>query len=167
MQLSTGENGSSLKLKLRRGNDELNRTLNFDQGKMPETKKRDVVELIVEGDSAAENIYYVDLGRAEPGEIRDKIEEFAVAKGIVFDLRGYPRGTQFLLQHMTDQHMQSQKWQVPKQVRPARLDMTEFRTSGRWEMPPQTPRCRGKMIFLTNSSAISYAESVMSIVANY
>lgn len=167
MQLSTGENGNDLELKLKRGDNELERTLTFNKGKMPDIKKRDVIELIVEGDSAEDNIYYVDLGRAEPGEVRAKIEEFAKAKGIVFDLRGYPRGTQFLLQHMTDQHMQSQKWQVPKQVRPDRLDMKEFRTSGRWQMPPQTPRFEGKMVFLTNSSAISYAESVMSIVANY
>ena len=118
-----------------------------------------MIDLIVEGDTDQENIYYVDLGRAEPGDVRKKLKEFANAKGIVFDLRGYPRGTQFLLQHMTDQHMQSQKWQVPKQVRPDRKDMNEFETGGRWEMPPQKPRFKGKMVFLTNSSAISYAEN--------
>ena len=72
-----------------------------------------------------------------------------------------------MFQHMTDEHMQSQKWQVPRQVRPDRADMNEFETRGRWQMPPKKPRFAGKMVFITNGSAISYAESCMSIVANY
>ena len=34
-------------------------------------------------------------------------------------------------------------------------------------MPPLKPRFKGKFAFITNGSAISYAESCMAIIANY
>ncbi len=165
--LTGGEKGESLEIKVNRQGETHAAVLKFTESSPLKLKKRPVIDLLVDGETDDKDIYYVDLGRAEPGDVRKKLEKFAAAKGIVFDLRGYPRGTQFLLQHMTNQHMQSQKWQVPKQIRPDRVDIREIETMGRWEMPPQEPRFQGKMVFLTDESAISYAESVMSIVANY
>lgn len=134
----------------------------------PMPKKLDVISTLVKGDDDGTGaVFYVDLGRAEPGDVDPMIDQFANAKGIVFDMRGYPRGTQYLFQHMTDQHMQSAKWLVAKQVRPDRVDKSDFDKRGRWEMPPRTPRFKGKFVFITNGSAISYAESCMAIVANY
>ena len=165
--LQRGEEGAVAKLSILRNDQELTVDVEFTRQQPVVKQQREVIELLVDGDTDQDDIYYVDLNRAEPGNLKPKLEAFARAKGIVFDLRGYPRGTQFLLQHMTDEHMQSQKWQVPRQLRPNRVDMREIETMNRWQLPPQQPRFEGRIVFLTNASAISYAESVMSIVANY
>lgn len=165
--LSMGEKGTQQSMTIKRSDNEFQVEFEYEDSQPYDVYGKKKVDILVEGDTEKETIYYVDMGRAEPNDVRPMIDEFSTAKGIVIDLRGYPRGTQFLFQHMTDEHMQSQKWQVPEQVRPDRVDMKEIRTRGRWEMPPQTPRFQGTMVFITNGSAISYAESCMAIVANY
>jgi C-terminal processing protease CtpA/Prc len=168
-QLSVVFDGrENVTVKLKRGDKEWESELETGTDRPPVAKKREVVDVIEEGEEDGSGaIYYVDLGRAEPSDVDPMIEKFANAKGIVFDMRGYPRGTQYLFQHMTDEHMQSAQWLVSKQVRPDRVDMADFDKRGRWEMPPREPRFKGKFAFITNGSAISYAESCMAIVANY
>ncbi|MEM6471112.1 MAG: S41 family peptidase [Planctomycetota bacterium] len=135
---------------------------------VPTVERPEVVDVLKEGkENGTDTVYYVDLGRAEPADVDPMIDKFARAKGIVFDLRGYPRGTQYLFQHISDSHMQSAKWLIPQQIRPDRAEMANFDQRGRWEMPPREPRFRGECVFITNGSAISYAESCMAIVANY
>jgi C-terminal processing protease CtpA/Prc len=166
--LAVGTDSLELELKRKTDDDDeiVKSELTFTSSKPFTSDKGEICRELVEGGDG-ENIWYIDLGRAEPNDVDDKIKKFATAKGVVLDLRGYPRGTQYLFQHMTDQHMQSQKWQTPQQVRPNGIDMKEIKTGRRWEMPPREPRFQGKMVFITNASAISYAESCMSIVAHY
>ncbi len=155
-------------LQLKSGDKEWTVEVATIKGRPPVPEKRPVIDTIIEGDEdGTDAIYYVDLGRAEPKDVDPMIEEFANAKGIVFDMRGYPRGTQYLFQHMTDTHMTSAKWLVSEQVRPDRVDMANFGSRPRWQMPPRKPRFKGKFVFITNGSAISYAESCMAIVAHY
>ena len=163
--ISRGTENVDIEL-MRNGEEAIKTQLVFKRRGPAKIDKGDKCRELVKGDDG-DNIWYIDLGRVEPQDVQGKIKEFANAKGIVLDLRGYPRGTQFLFQHMTDTHMQSQQWQIPKQIRPDRIDIDEIETSGRWEMPPRKPRFKGKMVFITDASAISYAESCMSIVANY
>ena len=163
--LSVGDETKSLKLV--RGDQTLDVELKYDAVQPATPDKGEVCRIEVDAEEDSDDIWYIDMGRAEPKDINDKLPKLAKAQGIVLDFRGYPRGTQYLFQHMTDQHMQSQKWQVPQQVHPDRIDMQEIETMGRWEMPPRKPRFKGKMVFITNASAISYAESCMAIVANY
>jgi len=155
-------------LKLKREGKEWESTLEPGTDRPPIPDERPLIDTIEEGkEDGTDTIYYVDLGRAEPKDVDPMIEKFANAKGIVFDMRGYPKGTQYLFQHMTDKHLQSAKWLVPQQVRPDRSDMVNFEKGGRWQMPPREPRFQGKFVFITNGSAISYAESCMAIIANY
>ncbi len=155
-------------LTLRRDDKEMELKLESSKDRPARPEKLAVVDTIEEGkEDGTGAVYYVDLGRAEPQDVDPMIEKFANARGIVFDMRGYPRGTQYLFQHMTDRHMQSAQWLVSKQVHPDRIDMASFDKLGRWEMPPREPQFQGKMVFITNGSAISYAESCMAIVANY
>ena len=164
-KLSQGEGSKSLKIK--RGDQELELQLKF-QGRQPAMiDKGEVCRVQVDGENDEDDIWYIDMGRAEPKDVNPLIKKFASAKGIVLDFRGYPRGTHFLFQYMTDVQLQSQQWLVPRQIRPDRYDMTDFERGGRWKLPPRKPRFSGKMVFLTNGSAISYAESCMAIVAHY
>lgn len=157
----------SVSFKLKRGDKEWEVSVSPVSSRPPVPEKRPVIDTIEEGEEdGAGTVYYVDLGRAEPKDVDPMIEKFANAKGIVFDMRGYPRGTQYLFQHLTDEHLQSAKWLVSEQVHPDRVDMKTFNERGRWQMPPREPRFKGKFVFITNGSAISYAESCMGIIAN-
>jgi C-terminal processing protease CtpA/Prc len=164
-QMSQGQGSKSLTIQ--RAEQTLELELSFKGQRAAAVDKGDVCRIEVDAEGEDDDIWYIDMGRAEPKDVDPLIQKLASAKGIVLDFRGYPRGTQYLFQHMTDQHMQSQKWQVPRQIRPNRTDMKNFETAGRWQMPPKQPRFGGKMVFITNGSAISYAESCMAIVANY
>ena len=55
---------------------------------------------------------------------------------------------------------------VPQIVYPDHEDIVGWSTS-RWFLEPWAPRLQGKIIFLTDSRAISYAESVMGIIEHY
>lgn len=113
------------------------------------------------------DIYYVDLGRAEIGAIQEHMESLAQAKGVIFDLRGYPKGNHAILQHLTDEPIQSAYWQVPQIIYPDQKELVGYDTSGRWTLFPSEPRITGRIVFLTSGRAISYAESVMGIVEHY
>ncbi|MEM9412398.1 MAG: S41 family peptidase, partial [Planctomycetota bacterium] len=155
------------KLKVIRQTKKVDVELQF-KGRQPlKIDEGEVCRVEVDQKDDSEDIWYIDMGRAGPKDINGILSDLAKAKGVVLDFRGYPRGTQYLFQHMTDEHMQSQKWQVPQQIHPDRVDMQTIKTNGRWQMPPKKPRFQGTMVFLTNGSAISYAESCMAIVANY
>jgi C-terminal processing protease CtpA/Prc len=111
-------------------------------------------------------VWYVDLSRYEEKPFKETLGKLAAAKGVIFDLRGYPKGSPEFLQHLTDKPLQSARWNIPVVSTPDRK-LWEWKTSGRWELPPLEPRIRGKVAFLTGGGAISYAESCLGIVEAY
>ena len=72
-----------------------------------------------------------------------------------------------MITHLIDEQITSARWNVPQIIYPDRENITGFDTSGRWEVKPEQPRIKGKVVYLTNGSAISYAESIMGIVEAY
>ena len=97
---------------------------------------------------------------------QERVEELAAAQGVVFDLRGYPNGNHLALTYLTDQNLNSAFWRIPQIIYPDRDGEAHYLES-RWNLPPSRPRFQGKIVFLTNGRAISYAESVMGIVEYY
>ena len=114
-----------------------------------------------------DNIYYVNLDKATIQEIESQIQEISKAKGVVFDLRGYPKGNHDVISYMIDHPVLSPKWNYPHVIYPDQESIVGYDTSGRWTIEPKQPRIQGKIIFLTNKSAISYAESFMGIIEHY
>ena len=112
-------------------------------------------------------IFYLDLTRMEDNDFEEVLPKLASARGVIFDMRGYPRVGPTFLRHLSDQPMQSARWNIPIVTRPDHEGMTEFDTRGRWDLQPLTPRIGGRIVFLTDGRAISYAESVMGIVEHY
>ena len=111
-------------------------------------------------------IFYVDLSRVTDAGFDHVLPLLTAARGVIFDLRGYPNlGTGFLA-HLIDVPVQSARWNVPIITRPDHV-FDDYDTSGRWNIQPQAPRIRGKLIFLTDGRAISYAESIMGIIEAY
>ncbi len=109
-------------------------------------------------------IWYVDVTRAQDKDVDEVLPKLAMAKGIVFDVRGYPRVTPRWLQHLTTAPMRSAQWHLPVVDRPG--EMT-FVRGGEWNLQPLQPYLAAKRVFLTNGGAISYAESTMGIVEHY
>ncbi|MBN2135843.1 MAG: hypothetical protein JW737_08945 [Acidobacteria bacterium] len=114
-----------------------------------------------------DDIYYVNLGNTPMPEIEKILPELAKAKGIVFDLRGYPSGNHNIISNLIDKPVQSPIWNVPKIIYPDREKIVGWDQSGRWDLYPKEPKLKGKIIFLINANAISYSESFMGIIENY
>jgi C-terminal processing protease CtpA/Prc len=111
-------------------------------------------------------VWYVDLDRAPMVRIRKHLDDLVTAAGVVFDLRGYPANNHEILQHLMTAPERGGDWmQVPRIWRP------EFAQVGwrplSWNLTPAAPRITGRVVFLTDGRAISYAESVMGYVREY
>jgi C-terminal processing protease CtpA/Prc len=112
-------------------------------------------------------IWYVDLDRAEMPAIRARLDELARARGVIFDLRGYPKGNHAVLSHLLTAPDTSRAWMhVPKVIYPDR-ERPAGTTPHGWGLRPAEPRISGRVVFLTDGRAISYAESFMSFVEHY
>ena len=110
--------------------------------------------------------WYVDLDRITDADFTGAVYKLADAKGIVFDMRGYPRADRKLLGYLSGEPLHSARWNVPVSRWPNR-EHVEWDTSGRWTQPPLSPRLPRNVVFLTNGRAISYAETWMGIVEAY
>jgi C-terminal processing protease CtpA/Prc len=160
--LGSGAKGTAARLRIERDGKQLEVDL-YRKGEPPASDHlgEPVARL-------ASGAWYVDLTRASIDAVRPHLDELAAAPAVVFDMRGYPKGgAEELLEHLTDKPMQSPIWQVPHITYPDLQRVTSWDLGGRWELPPLTPRFRGRVAFLTGPSAISYAESIMGIVEAY
>lgn len=159
--LGRGAKGTTAAVKVERGG----KTLELQ---VPRDLPRPLVEPRPESFTELRpGVMYVDLTAVEMPAIEARISDLAAARGIVFDLRGYPKGNHAVLQHLADEPLQSARWQVPRIIYPDRQRLAGYDVSGRWRLEPKTPRLEGKIVFLTDARAISYAESVMGIVEHY
>jgi C-terminal processing protease CtpA/Prc len=111
-------------------------------------------------------IIYVDLDRVTEPDWTALVPRLEKAKGIIFDMRGYPGqpGIQALA-HLTDTTIRSAKWNVSSAAMPDQLD-SPYHESG-WDVQPEKPYFSARRVFLTDGRAISYAETVMGIVEHY
>jgi len=160
--VTSGDKDAPARLVVRRGGEELTVTAARDRAAQPPPEfDRPSIDVLEEG------VVYVDLRAASIEEIEKRIDELAAAPGVVFDLRGYPNGNHAVLRHLTAGPIQSAKWNVSRIIYPDRKRIAGWRTDGRWTLTPAAPRLSGKLAFLTDGSAISYAESVMGIVEAY
>jgi C-terminal processing protease CtpA/Prc len=111
-------------------------------------------------------IFYVDISRIEAADLKAALDRLAGAKGIVFDLRGYPTSASLaVISHLTGQPVSSARWNVPVITRPDGQEW-QWETSS-WSVQPQAPRFQAKAAFLTDGRAISFAETYMAIIENY
>ncbi len=107
-------------------------------------------------------IFYIDLDREPMDNIRAHIQEIASAKALICDLRGYPKGNHELLQYLIKKKENAHWMFVPENSRPD-FNGTTFTEIG-WNLKPKLPHIKGKVFFLIDSRAISYAESYMGYV---
>ena len=110
-------------------------------------------------------LFYVDLTRLNDRALEQSLPQLESARGIIFDLRGYPRlSTQFLT-YLIDEPIMSPPFLVPTTRLPNQTEV-EF-DIGSWMLEPQSPRLTDNVVFLTNAGAISFAETLLAMVAHY
>jgi C-terminal processing protease CtpA/Prc len=160
-RFGAGEEGIPVKLKIKRGG----KTLDVH---IPRTWKQPVLEPKRPAIDKVENgIYYVDLDRAQWQEIAAKIQELSSAEGVIFDLRGYPKNNHLILCHLLKANDTSGQWmQIPQIIYPDREKIVGYDKSG-WFLGARQPKIKGRVAFITDGRAISYAESLMSFVEYY
>jgi hypothetical protein len=108
-------------------------------------------------------VWYVDLERASWVSVQARLGELAEAKAVIFDLRGYPSDAgSRILRHLLAEPEQSRWMHLPRIAEPFGK-IAGWQALG-WDLSPASPRIAGKLAFLTDARAISYAESVMGYV---
>lgn len=110
-------------------------------------------------------ILYVDLDRVTEEEQAAALERLDGMDAVIFDLRGYPRVSTAALARLTDEPISSAQWHVPVVTLPDG-EGVEFDRSG-WDVQPVAPRFEGRVVYLTDERAISYAETYLGIVEHY
>jgi hypothetical protein len=112
-------------------------------------------------------IWYVDLSRASMPEIDAVMDVLARAIGVVFDMRGYPHHNHAVISHLLTGKDRTDDWmRIPQIVYPDHERTLGWFTAS-WHLEPKEPRITGKTVFLTDSRAISYAESFMGYIEGY
>lgn len=108
-------------------------------------------------------LLYIDLDDAKESDLEAALPRMLAAKAIIFDMRGYPDWSfREVLRRLGDKPARSASMSVPVVVRPDRQGWT-WRESG-WTLQPLTPRITAKVVFLTDATAISRAEAMLSVV---
>jgi hypothetical protein len=108
-------------------------------------------------------IFYLDANRINDDDFSAALPALAAARGIVFDMRGYPGNLSLLpLQHLGTGQLRYPPLQMPLITLPdsplRRLDQTLY------NVPALTPRLTARIAWLTSAEAISYAETYMGMV---
>jgi hypothetical protein len=108
-------------------------------------------------------IWYVDLTRAPMPAIDSVMDKLAKAEGAVFDLRGYPCHNHDVISHLlTGKEKRGERWMwIPRIVYPDHERIDGWDGLGFAALLPREPHIAGKVVFLTDGSAVSYAESFM------
>jgi len=110
-------------------------------------------------------IWYVDLTRAKMETITPQLAALAAAKAVIFDLRGYPEDSgAALLPYLLSAAEQAKWMHTPQYVGPFG-EQSGWKDAG-WNLTPAQTTFAGKRFVLTDGRAISYAESVLSYIAD-
>ncbi|MBK9089678.1 MAG: hypothetical protein IPL90_11740 [Holophagales bacterium] len=160
VELGVGPKGTATTLDLDAGSGIRPVTLSFDDAQAPrEPRPGPVVEI-------DPGVWYVDLTRAGMSKVGPALEALAKARGVVFDLRGYPGDAgSGLLPHLLDAP-ETDRWMHVARIVGPFGKVAGWNGFG-WDVAPAKPRIGGTVVFLTDARAISYAESVMGYVADH
>lgn len=113
-----------------------------------------------------EDIVYVNINNADMKDIDTLLPQIKAAKALICDLRGYPRSTINLITYLMTKE-ENTKWMfVPQIIYPDHKNVAGYQEHG-WNLKPSETHIDTKVIFLTDGSAISYAESYMSYIEGF
>ena len=94
------------------------------------------------------------------------LDSLAAARGVVFDVRGYPTDAGAgILPHLLSEP-ESDRWMHVARIVGPYGEWSGWQSLG-WDLTPKSPHIVGNVVFLTDGRAISYAESVMGYVDDH
>jgi C-terminal processing protease CtpA/Prc len=159
--LSTGPVGTPVSVGLERDGHTFNATLTYD--KQPPSLSPPRPEAITQ---LKDGLWYVDITRASEQDLDEHLAQLSQARALIVDLRGYPtQGTGIqLLRHLLTAPEHAQWMHVPMYDAP--FDRPVGYSDRGWNLGPVAPRIAGKVVVLTNGSAISQAESILGYFAD-
>jgi hypothetical protein len=157
--LMGGPAGTTARWRIEDGKGEREVTLGYAAPQPPAEKRPQPVSELAPG------IFYVDLTRAAMSAITPELDKLAAARGVVFDVRGYPTDAGYqILSHLIDAPETDRWMHVAKIVGP--FGRTAGWDSHGWDLKPASPHLSAARVFLTDGRAISYAESVLGYVSD-
>lgn len=111
------------------------------------------------------NVGYADLDRLAPQEVDAMFEKLKNTKAIIFDMRGYPRGTGWLIApRLTDRRkVPAARFRRPIAIAPRGLAGDVETVSAGWDFVQHLPesdqwKYRGRTVLLIDERAMSQAE---------
>jgi hypothetical protein len=111
-------------------------------------------------------VWYVDLDRITERAIKEALAQLVKAKGVVFDLRGYPNrvGPDFL-GHLSNKPLDwaGDRMAIPIVTQPDRKGWS-WEPGETFAIQPAQPRIQGRVAFLICGKTQSLAESWMGVV---
>ena len=158
-ELAIGREGSRVTLDLEREGEAARRKVELSRDRrerVPEPRPEPLAAL-------QPGVWYVDLERVNWPSLQAQMAELAAARAVIFDLRGYPGdAASQVLRHLLTAPEQNRWMHLPRIAEPFGK-IAGWQDLG-WNLEPARPRIAGKVAFLTDARAISYAESVMGYV---
>jgi len=113
-----------------------------------------------------DDIVYININNAEMKDIDTLLPQMKNAKAIICDLRGYPKNTTNLITYLLKQEEDTKWMLVPQVIYPDHKNIAGYQEHG-WNLKPSKTHIDTKVIFITDGSAISYAESYMSYIEGF
>ena len=157
-----GPKDSKLVLEIEDNKVELSRDKNMYQANRPNSIKKIMYKQI------SNDVFYLNLDLASMDTINTLLPKLEDYKSIIFDLRGYPKGNHGLISHLLKAKDTTEGWmKVPQIIYPDQKNIAGWE-SYEWMLETATPYLGDKkIIFITDGSAISYAESFMGYIEGY
>ena len=116
-------------------------------------------------DRPADGVLYIDLDRVQDQELFAALQEARNAKGVVFDLRGYPQVSMWFLRMFADRPWVQDQYGEVVTLAPDRRNV-KLAMQTLPPIPPLEPRFEAKVAFLTDGRAVSFAETFLATVDN-
>lgn len=113
------------------------------------------------------DIYYLNFENINMQEIEALMPHLITCKGIICDFRGYSKNNTKFLKHLLIENDTANSWlKVPRIIYPNQEKIVGYEEYG-WGGTPKEPHLGMPVVFITDARAISFAESILSIVKHY
>ncbi|MFL5241746.1 MAG: S41 family peptidase [Gemmataceae bacterium] len=113
----------------------------------------------------APGVVYLDLDRYRDEDFDKDLAEVQKAEGVIFDVRGYPQIGMYVLRLFAPKPWIQDQYSDVITLRPDRRGVT-LETYKPPVTKPVAPPWKAKVAFLTDSRAVSYAETFLAIADN-
>ena len=153
LELLAGEKDSKVGMRLQRGKDTIDAAFIYNQPQPAQPLRPPAIFEMRPG------VHYVDASRFDKAAFEKALETMKDAKGVVFDLRGFPANDAMALASYWIARPDSAQWMfVPRFDRPDATSSTAWSIG--WNVGANATLAKAKKVLLVDGRAIGYAESL-------